>query len=112
MDKKKLDLDELFRLAKEDPEGFEELRARLIEETINSASPENIPRLRGEQWRIDCERKTFKGDQLHFASYLFGRAFTRLMDLRPHLYSLQTSLSVMGNANKPRLTIVKCGKEE
>ncbi|HAM88419.1 MAG: hypothetical protein US83_C0004G0034 [Candidatus Falkowbacteria bacterium GW2011_GWC2_38_22] len=35
----KLDLDELFRLAKDDPDAFEKKRQELIDEVISSAPP-------------------------------------------------------------------------
>ena len=49
--------DELLKLAQTNPEQLEELRQRMVEETINSA-PDGIKRrLRGLQFQIDAERQ-------------------------------------------------------
>lgn len=49
--------DFLSTLARTDPEGYELLRSKLIKELIDR-SPESMkPRLRGMQFRIDCERQ-------------------------------------------------------
>ena len=47
----------LSTLARIDPDSFESLRSELIEELIDSASERMKPRLRGMQFRIDCERQ-------------------------------------------------------
>ncbi|QSP94684.1 DUF3135 domain-containing protein [Marinobacter salinisoli] len=49
--------DELKDLAQRDPEGFEKLRAELIEECILSSSKSNQPRLRGLQFVIESRRR-------------------------------------------------------
>ena len=48
------------RLAKSDPQAFEALRSKDIEELINSASKEQQHRLRCLQWRIDKVREKTK----------------------------------------------------
>ena len=49
--------DELRELAQRDPEGFEILRAELIEARIRSISGCNQHRLRGLQFVIDAQRR-------------------------------------------------------
>ncbi|HET8706584.1 MAG TPA: DUF3135 domain-containing protein, partial [Pseudomonadales bacterium] len=49
--------DELMNLAKNDPEGLEALRTRLVEDLITSAPTEYQRRLRGLQFQIDMERR-------------------------------------------------------
>jgi ferric-dicitrate binding protein FerR (iron transport regulator) len=44
-------------LAAANPEAFEQLRRRLIEQLIAEASPRHRQRLRCLQWRIDQERR-------------------------------------------------------
>ena len=52
-----MDFDAWAELAQNDPEGFEALRLKAIEETIEKAPAENRERLRRLQWRIDQERR-------------------------------------------------------
>ncbi len=47
------DFDQLMQLAATDPQQFEVLRQRLIEQTIAQASPSMQPRLRAQQSHID-----------------------------------------------------------
>ena len=47
------DFDQLVQLAATDPQQFEVLRQRLIEQTIAQASPSMQPRLRAQQSHID-----------------------------------------------------------
>lgn len=51
------DFDTLKKMATDDATGLEQLRRRIIEETIAAAPPENHQRLRALQWRIDVERQ-------------------------------------------------------
>jgi hypothetical protein len=48
------------KLAQENPQAFEEQRARLIHGFIDSAPEELQKRLQGLQWRIDCVRSQAK----------------------------------------------------
>lgn len=48
------------KLAKEDPELFEQKRREALEAVINNAPVSMQQRLRGLQWRIDAERRTAK----------------------------------------------------
>ena len=49
------DFDYWRQLAEEDPESFENLRNRMIDEVIDSSPEPMRKRLRGLQWRIDME---------------------------------------------------------
>lgn len=52
------DFDEWVRLAREDPDAYEDLRKQLIQEVIDNTSPEIKRRLQGLQWQIDQIRST------------------------------------------------------
>ena len=47
----------LSRLARDDPQAFEELRGELIANCIDCAANRLQPRLRGLQFRVDCIRR-------------------------------------------------------
>ncbi len=51
------DFDEWERLARTDPDAFEERRRLAIEELISRASEDRRQRLRGLQFRVDMERQ-------------------------------------------------------
>lgn len=50
----------LSTLLRIDPQGYESLRSKLIKELIDGAPERMRPRLRGMQFRIDCERQLSK----------------------------------------------------
>lgn len=52
------DFDDWADLAHHDPEGFEERRARAIEDAIRHAPPRLQARLRRLQWKLDQIRRT------------------------------------------------------
>ena len=52
------DFDEWAKMAKEDPDAFEEMRKRMIQDVIDSTSPEVKRRMQGLQWQIDKIRST------------------------------------------------------
>lgn len=54
------DFDDWMTLAQEDPDTFEAMRKRCIDEFINQVPEEKRVRLRGLQWRIDQTRKINK----------------------------------------------------
>lgn len=54
------DFDERARLFREDPEEFERLRERLIEEVIESVPEERQERLRRFHWRVEAEFRKHK----------------------------------------------------
>ncbi len=51
------DFDELAMLAKQDPQEFEALRAKLCNELIDSAPEPQRRRLKGLQFQVDMERR-------------------------------------------------------
>lgn len=52
--------DELARIAKDDPEKYEEIREQLVNELIESAPAESQRRLRGLQFQVEMERRRSK----------------------------------------------------
>ncbi|MCB1802737.1 MAG: DUF3135 domain-containing protein [Gammaproteobacteria bacterium] len=52
-----IDFDAWSEMARNDPETFEAMRLKAIEEVIDSAPANNRERLRRLQWRIDQERR-------------------------------------------------------
>ncbi|MDX2503306.1 MAG: DUF3135 domain-containing protein [Gammaproteobacteria bacterium] len=57
MDNQLPDVSELIRLAKEDPEGLEQLRKKLCSQLIDNAPKHYQRRLKGLQFQIDMERR-------------------------------------------------------
>ena len=55
-----LNFDAWMAMAKDDPEGFEQMRLAAIEEVIEAAPERSRIRLRRLQWRIDQERRLAK----------------------------------------------------
>jgi len=52
------DFDKWVKLAKENPDAYEEMRKKLIQEVIDRTSPEVRRRMEGLQWQIDQIRST------------------------------------------------------
>jgi len=50
--------DEWAKLAKEDPDAFENKRQQMIQDVINKSSPKIKRRMQGLQWQIDQVRAT------------------------------------------------------
>lgn len=50
--------DEWVRLAKENPDAYEDMRKKMIQEVIDDTSPEVRRRMEGLQWQIDQIRST------------------------------------------------------
>lgn len=50
--------DEWAKMAKEDPDAFEDMRKQMIQNVIDSTSPEIKKRMQGLQWQIDNIRST------------------------------------------------------
>jgi hypothetical protein len=97
-------IDELFRLAAEDPTALEQKRREMIAACINNAStPENRRKLIRIQAQIDHERKKFKGDQVHFASYVFGLMVDSLLELNCELQCYRSDPVMIDGKRKPRL---------
>ena len=106
-------LDELFRLAKEDPERFEQYRRQLINDYIVSVPPERRKKLLQIQWQIERERMRFKGGALHFASFIFGRMWSSFMDLHYGLQSFRSGMQhVVKSMPKIHTLRVVIGKEK
>ncbi len=51
------DFDHWSKLARDDPQGFERARARLLDRAIEQAPEARRARLRGLQWRVDQVRR-------------------------------------------------------
>ena len=56
--KQSIDFDKWARLAKEDPEAYEAMRKQMIQDVIDSTSPEVRRRMECLQWQIDQVRNT------------------------------------------------------
>lgn len=52
------DFDEWVRLAQDDPDAYEDKRKEIIQQVIESTSPEIKRRMQGLQWQIDQIRST------------------------------------------------------
>ncbi len=50
--------DEWAKIAKEDPDAFEDMRKKMIQDVIEATSPEVKKRMQGLQWKIDNIRST------------------------------------------------------
>jgi hypothetical protein len=57
-DRPKFDFDAWVKLARQDPQAFEEKRKRIIEEAIQGAPAHKQQRLRCLQWKLDKIRET------------------------------------------------------
>ena len=55
---KDFNFDEMARLAKEDPDAFEIMREKMIQDAIDNSSPDIKQRMQGLQWQIDKVRST------------------------------------------------------
>ncbi len=85
--------DELRDLAQRDPEGFEILRAELIEDCIRCSSQSSQRRLRGLQFVIEARRR------------VAGSPMKALLDIQTMMYdsllSLQQTLLVQPPPSQP-----------
>lgn len=52
------DFDRWARLAKDDPEAYEDMRREMVQEILDNTSPEIKRRMQGLQWQIDQVRST------------------------------------------------------
>lgn len=107
-DKDLPDFDELVRLAKEDPEELERIRAEAVETLINKAPLESQRRLRGLQFQVDMERQKAKNpmDSCIRVSKMMHDSFNTLRDA---LNAAQTThvTSIKQVLNKGKATRVK-----
>ncbi len=78
-----IDFDQLARLARDDPERFEQVRALLIERAIVGLPEGQRQRIRALQWRIDQTRRLAPTPQAanHTLSEMMWGALDRLADL-------------------------------
>ena len=86
--KKLPEFEDLVKMAKEDPEGLENLRKECIDEIINSANDEDQRRrLRGLQFKIDMEREKAKNPMAACIklSQMMHDSFAKLRDLLKEL---------------------------
>lgn len=52
------DFDKWAKLAKDDPDAYEDMRKQMIQDVIEKASPQVKQRMEGLQWQIDQIRST------------------------------------------------------
>jgi len=99
---KKLDFDSAMRLAKDNPDAFEQYRREAIDGLIDRIPARNQERLRRLQWRIDQERSR-SGDAMSTCVRLYEMmwdSFAGDRGLVGHLYHAQ-DLCRTGNAAAP-----------
>jgi len=63
-DRPKFDFDAWVKLARQDPQAFEDKRKRIIDEAIQGASAHKQQRLRCLQWKLDKIRETSRTPML------------------------------------------------
>ncbi|MGM0433561.1 MAG: DUF3135 domain-containing protein [Pseudomonadota bacterium] len=80
--------DELRELAQRDPEGFEALRAELIEDCIRSSSECNQHRLRGLQFEVDAQRRV-AGSPMKALLDIQGMMYDSFLELQQALLMRQ-----------------------
>lgn len=78
--------DELRDLAQRDPEGFEILRAQLVEDCICQCSGSNQRRLRGIQFVIDARRRV-TGSPMKALLEIQAMMYDSFLDLKQALLS-------------------------
>lgn len=96
------DFDEWVKLAKEDPDAYENKRKQMIEAIIDDAAPEIKHRMRGLQWQIDQIRSTSPNPMascLRISQMMWDKVLADdgLLDHMQQLRSLDT-----GKLDKPR----------
>ncbi|GGY61247.1 DUF3135 domain-containing protein [Marinobacter zhanjiangensis] len=82
--------DELRDLAQRDPEGFEALRAQLIEDCICRSSRSNHRRLRGIQFVIDARRRSARSPVKALLD-IQAMMYDSFLDLKQALLAHQSS---------------------
>ncbi|MGY3892445.1 DUF3135 domain-containing protein [Aeromonas enterica] len=89
------DFDTLRRLAVAEPERLDELLRQQIEGLIDRVSPEQRQRLRGLQFRIDCQRQLAKNNMdscIRIATMMHDSFYSmrsEMIQLNANLYSDQ-----------------------
>ena len=74
---KPFDFDAWMKLAKTNPQDFEQRRRDVTEHVIESAPPERRERMRSLQWKIDMERKRHPNPH-NACLHLFGMMWDRV----------------------------------
>ena len=103
------DFDRWMRLAKSEPQRFEELRRQLIEEQINSSSASRQQRLRGLQFYIDAKRRmsgSAMGSCIELSSMMFDHLYKEFL---PTMAAFQNSEfeSIVPGAPKNSAVVLK-----
>ncbi|MFH0891610.1 MAG: DUF3135 domain-containing protein [Candidatus Falkowbacteria bacterium] len=101
----KVDIEELFRLAAADPAGFEKKTRELIRETIEASLPKNRPKFIGLLWKIEQERRGFKGSPEQYASFVFGLMWESFRELNSSLAGFRESTDKITEP-KPELRLI------
>ncbi len=96
------EIDELIELSKKDPEEFDRVTRRMIDNTISSMPKRRQAMLKGVQWRIDVEKMKFKGSQLDFASNVFGIMWDQFSKMNDGLQMFKTATIYCKNATEEK----------
>ncbi|HHM06196.1 MAG TPA: DUF3135 domain-containing protein [Gammaproteobacteria bacterium] len=91
------DFDGWARLARTDPEAFEQQREKVLRAVINEAPPHMRRRLAGVQWRVDMERRRSNSP---LAACV--RTFTMMWDSVYAEGGLVDALQALRNRQPPR----------
>lgn len=92
-------VDELIRLAKEDPEELNRIQKKFSEDIINNASEEQKPRLKGIVFQLDMIKQKSKGN--HIKSTI---AISKLM--WTSFYKMNDELKLFKEESK-KLSLIK-----
>ncbi len=97
------DFDEWMRLAKEDPDAYESMREKMIQDVIDSTSPEVKRRMEGLQWQIDQIRSTSSNPMASCLkiSQMMWEKVTGEDGLIDHMHQLSDPVQVK-KSNKPK----------
>ena len=92
------DFERWARIAKDDPERFEQLRREAIDEVINNATSTNQDRLRGLQFQIDAKRR--------LSSNALGSCIQMSSMMLDHFYNeMVTSLNALVSGDLESLKV-------
>lgn len=97
-------VDELIRMAKEDPEKLNELQKNESQKIIDRANPENKVKLEGIQFKIDMIKRKNKNNQTKTMLELNGLMKESYNKLAEELKVFQ---NLEQNNKKPHLKIIK-----
>jgi len=94
------DFDSLAKMAKQNPQEFEALREKLVEQAIASAKESNQRRLRGLQFQIDMTRQKAK-TPLAACIQISSLMHDSLAELRDYLNGHRQAGDELSDAVKP-----------